>query len=764
MFSNPVSHVNSLLQTGQLNVAESVCRSALSTREDAELRGLLGIICTRLGRPLEGAEHLETACRLSPRNHAHLVNLGTVYGMTGQSAKAADCFRRAIAIKPSIAEAHYNLGNAEKDLRHFEAAVTAYRKAIQLNPSHAAAWSNLGGALMELTRIEESAVALRRAISLNPQLASAHTNLGTILLYLGQLEESERSNKRALTINPQNHDAYRNLGAIAMAQLNYQDALNYYTRATSLNSESVPLLYELANVQNTVFLQDSLVETLQTILAKNPSDATAWRMLGIMEMERGNVQASKEVFARGISTSEDLAIRVRATLSLPPIVDSVQHIDEIRSSLIEGLDRLAEAKGELDDPIQQLGTNFYLAYHGRSTKAFHSRISALYRKWAPSINFLPKFATEAMQSKPKLRIGFYSKFIYKHSVSTSFSRVVEELSQHKDLEIFIISTTTHSNERVRDTYSRFSGAFVYVPTNLNVAHAVVGSLELDFLVYLDLGMDPFSYLLAHARLARYQCVMGGHPDTSGIDTVDYYLSAHGLEAPGAETEYSERLVELKAGGFSLTRPSAIAPTASRESLGLPSQGAIYLCPMMLQKLHPDFDAALDQILALDTTGSVVLFGAPISNRWVELLSKRLDRSVSADVRDRIVFHPWIESQADFQGTLQASNVVIDPFHFGIGTTAAVTAAVGVPYVTLPGEFARGRVGQYFAKMLNVAERCVASDLDDYVKKAVSIANDSDLRAQLSKTIISNNDCLYENHTAAAADLYDFFTRTTNTTH
>ncbi|MFO0324754.1 MAG: tetratricopeptide repeat protein, partial [Burkholderiales bacterium] len=634
----------------------------------------------------------------------------------------------------------------------------------QLNPSHAAAWSNLGGALMELTRIEESATALRRAISLNPQLASAHTNLGTILLYLGQLEESEKSNKRALSISPQNHDAYRNLGAIALARLVYQDALNFYTRAVELNSDSVPLLYELANVQNAAFQQEHLVATLRTILAKKPSDAVAWRMLGIMEMERGNIDESRKVFSEGIALSEDLAIRVRAALSIPPIVASVQHIEEIHRSLVNSLDSLEDANGQLDDPIAQLATNFYLAFHGRSTKAIHTRISSLYRKWAPSINYTAKFLTEPKIVKAKLRIGFYSKFIYKHSVSTSFSRVVEELSQHNDLEIFIISTTTHSSDRVRDTYSQFGGAFVYIPTNLAVAHSVVSSLQLDFLVYLDLGMDPFSYLLSHARLARYQCVMGGHPDTSGVNTVDYYLSAQGLEAPSAESEYSEKLIELGAGGFSLTRPPSRDSSASREDLGLPANGAIYLCPMMLQKLHPEFDVAMDRILSMDLSGHVVLFGSPIANRWVELLSSRLDRTIDAQSRRRVHFHPWIESAEDFQATLKASSVVIDPFHFGIGTTTAVTAAVGVPYVTLPGKFARGRVGQYFAKMLNVADECVADSLDDYVSKAVTIANDIDLREHISRTIMDNNERLYENHTKAAADLYEFFVRTANTVH
>jgi protein O-GlcNAc transferase len=758
MLTHTISQVNALMQSGQFASAEATCRSVLASQENAELRNLLGIICARLGRALEGIEHLETACRLDPRNPSYFTNLGSVFGMTGQSSKSAECFRRAIAIKPSLAEAHYNLGNAEKDQRHFDVAVTAYRKATQLNPSHAAAWSNLGGALFELDRIEDGAAALRRALSINPSLASALTNLGTIHLYRGELKAAIDCNQRALALNPRNADALRNLGAVALVQLNYQEALQRYHQAVELNPNSVALLYELANAQNTVYLQDQLVDTLQKILSLRPDDARAWRMLGALEMERGNIERAQTVFSDGKLLSGDFAIRVRSVLSLPPIVESVEHIRRIRAGLMTGLAELESNPGTLDDPYSQLATNFFLAYHGLSTKEFHERISSLYRQCAPTVAFESPHSTSPPKKNSKLRIGFYSKFIYKHSVSTSFSRVVEALSSREDVEIYIISTTTHDSEKVRQVYGQFRGAFVFTPTHLPVAHALIASLELDFLVYLDLGMDPFSYLLAHARLARKQCVMGGHPDTSGVSTVDYYLSAKGLELEGAQAEYSEQLIELESGGFSLSRPSTNLVKYDRAQLGLPQSGKIYLCPMMLQKLHPDFDDIIGRLLQSDGQSQVILFGSPFPNRWVELLSKRLDRSVPASVRDRIVFHPWIEDAAQFTATVAASDVVLDPLHFGIGTTTAITAAGGTPYVTLPGQFARGRVGQYFAKMLKVGDDCIATSPEDYVNKAVAIANDRTLRDHLARTIMENNEALYDNHANAAADLYNFFVR------
>ncbi len=57
-------------------------------------------------------------------------------------------------------------------------------------------------------------------------------------------------------------------------------------------------------------------------------------------------------------------------------------------------------------------------------------------------------------------------------------------------------------------------------------------------------MDPFSYLLAFSRLAPVQCVTRGHPDTTGILNIDYFISCEDFETEGAEMQYSESLVRM----------------------------------------------------------------------------------------------------------------------------------------------------------------------------------------------------------------------------
>jgi protein O-GlcNAc transferase len=91
----------------------------------------------------------------------------------------------------------------------------------------------------------------------------------------------------------------------------------------------------------------------------------------------------------------------------------------------------------------------------------------------------------------------------------------------------------------------------------------------------------------------------GHPVTTGIPAIDFFISVHDLEPDDADSHYSERLVRLASPPTCYSRPSRPDAPLDRKSLGVPSDATLYLCPQSLFKFHPDFDAALAAILRED---------------------------------------------------------------------------------------------------------------------------------------------------------------------
>ncbi len=217
----------------------------------------------------------------------------------------------------------------------------------------------------------------------------------------------------------------------------------------------------------------------------------------------------------------------------------------------------------------------------------------------------------------------------------------------------------------------------------------------------------------------FRCATVGQPGTTGISTVDYFLSSDRLEPPDGQSHYSEQLVRLPDIPHYFGRPRAPDESPGRTGIPLPDEAPWYVCQQTLFKIHPEFDRLMGEILRRDPSGIAVLFEGQVPT-WKALLLERLRRSIP-DVVDRIVFLPRLPRDKYLRLLTQA-DVVLDTTHYGAGTTAMHALALGSPLVSLPGEFNRGRVAHALLGKLGISET-VATSPADYVERAVRIAQD-----------------------------------------
>jgi predicted O-linked N-acetylglucosamine transferase (SPINDLY family) len=303
--------------------------------------------------------------------------------------------------------------------------------------------------------------------------------------------------------------------------------------------------------------------------------------------------------------------------------------------------------------------------------------------------------------------------------------------------------------QIRDSVERY----VVLPHHLPVMRETILDQHVDVLFYPDIGMHPITYFLALSRLAPVQCVSWGHPVTTGLDRIDYFLSSADLEPDDAEEHYTESLVRLSALPTYYYRPPLPEPPRDRTAFGLSEQENLYLCPQSLFKFHPDFDAILVDLLRRDPQGRLILLegGWP---HWTALLLERWHKTL-ADVIDRVSFLPRL-GEHDFLSLIMLSDVLLDPVHFGGGNTTYEAFAMGTPIVTQPGRFMRGRVTHACYKKMGLHD-CVASTPEEYVDIAVRLGTDRDYRKAVSAAILSRNHILYED-LAAVKELEQFFLR------
>jgi Flp pilus assembly protein TadD len=145
-------------------------------------------------------------------NHADALHLlGVIAAQVGKPTTAIELIRRSVAIEPSVAQFHSDLGNAFRDAKQLDQAVTAYRHAIQLKPDYFIARNNLGNVLCDQGMLDDGIAAYRDALRYQPDFAGAYANLGKALRDKRQIDESIAALRKAIQLQPDYAEARHNL-------------------------------------------------------------------------------------------------------------------------------------------------------------------------------------------------------------------------------------------------------------------------------------------------------------------------------------------------------------------------------------------------------------------------------------------------------------------------------------------------------------------------------------------------------------------------
>src|SRR5262249_5197722 len=127
--------------------------------------------------------------------------------------------------------------------------------------------------------------------------------------------------------------------------------------------------------------------------------------------------------------------------------------------------------------------------------------------------------------------------------------------------------------------------------------------------------------------------------------------------------------------------------------------------------------------------------------WRGLVHAR-QRATMGKLADRIRFVPRLD-RTDFPQLLAMAEVMLDPLHFGGGNTSYEALALGLPIVTLPSGFLRGRITYALYRAVGVDE-CIALDFDDYVARAVRLGTDRAWRDAVGAKTLAANHRIFEN--------------------
>ncbi len=698
-------------QAGELKQSVPICEQILRIDPgNTDALHLLGLVAHQMGKNEAAVYLIEKAIGINNTVFSYHNTAGNIYHALNKPDVATSCYNRAIALKPDYHEAHNNLGVTLLEQGKSDEAIAHFKNAIALNPDFYQAHNNLGNALKEQGKLDEAIVHFNRAIALKPDYHAAHNNLGVTLLEQGELDEAIAHFNNAIALKSDFYKAYNNLGNALKEQGKLDEAIAHFNRAIALKPDYHEAYNNLGNVLNKV----------------------------------GKFEEAKACYQKALELKDNYGIRIKLATLLPAIMPAKDNISLYRRQLDNSLEDFLRSGNILNDPLKDVGqTNFYLAYHGINNRDLQVKIAKLYMTACPSLLYVSPHCKNSKEvARPgKIKLGFISSDFYNIAIGKHFRGVIANMSREL-FEVYVFFGKQKTDAIAQFIEENADISVKLVPA-LEMARKQIAECELDILFYTDIGMDPLTYFLAFSRLAPVQCVTWGHPDTTGIPNLDYFISCEDFETEDSETEYSEPLVRMKNIPNYFYRPDAVELTGTREVrriVGLPDKRRLYVVPQALFKFHPDFDAVLGEILRRDRNGLLILFEAT-QKALRKLLMDRFRQSIP-DVTERIIFLPHLYFN-DFLSFISSADAVLDTPHFCGGTTSLEVFSFGCPIVTWPGSRMASRFTYAYYKKMGVMD-LVCKDSEQYIQRAVRLANDEEWKKQISDKILERNGVLYNN--------------------
>ncbi len=668
----------------------------------------LPLIATRLARgdapaaiTLADTLLAENALAMPDRVAALVLRARAFEAMADRDRAIVD-LEGALALDASQAKVWNELGLVCADAGRLERAIAAFEHAVRVDRGYARGWNNLGNALRGHGRIADAVRAAENATAADAGYVLAWANLGTLRREAGDDAGAAVALRRALELAPEHVGALRTLGGLLRERSDLMGAAEAFRRVASLDTR----------------------------------DGNVSLQLGATLAEADDLPAARDAFAEALRR-DPLLLRAKLgeQLLLPMIPDGIEALTRARDDYAQGmtvLERVLPTMASTLTPARVVDelrhTNFLLAYQGEDDTIFQRRygdlvgtvVSAQAPAWRQS---MPRRASAGS----RIRVGFASTFFRDCTAGRYFEHWITDLPR-ADFEVFVYHLLPQRDaltERLAARADHFRHLPWWRPSQ---AAPRIRADALDILIYPELGMGAVTFALAALRLAPVQCAAWGHPVTTGHDTVDVYISCGAMEPADSAQHYRESLLLLPGIGTLYAMPAAPA-NATRAGFGLPPDVPLLLCPQSLFKIHPDNDALYARILREVPAAELVLF----EGREPQLTQRFRTRLEAAGVAgERMRFLPQC-GHDDYLRINAVCDLMLDTLHWSGGNTSLDALASGLPMVTLPGRFMRGRQSAGMLRLMGLDDLIVA-DRDAYVRLAAVLARDADRRQEIAARI------------------------------
>jgi predicted O-linked N-acetylglucosamine transferase (SPINDLY family) len=712
--------------------------------------------------------------------------LGISHCLQGNYTQAILSIKQALNRDSSIYKYHYDLAILLEKLGHYQEAISCYHNAMAVDITSLDAYNNLGNIYYKLGDLESAANLYKQALSINPEHFGSYMNLGKVYFAQKNFNRAQKNYQQALKIKPNNPDILYNLGLVfeanqdsasaalyfgdsAYNEKKYGEAIKFYNQHLEKALGNLYVYQNLAKCYAEVNLPNEVIKTYQKGIATYPKNVSLYSGLLRNFQNFGMIKEAIETAEEAINNLPNnfkLLFTLEKARLLPIVYNSPEEIDFYRRRFADSLVKVItevslqseeDKKNALEAIIYY--PNFYLSYQGKNDLDlqiiygnFISRVMAAnYPQWAN------KIPVPQSNQKQKIRIGYVSYCFHHHVVGKLAEGWVKN-HNNTEFEVYCYYLGSHTVDEITERFKIHSTVFRQLPDdNLEKICQQIIDDNLHILIYLDLGMYAKATALAGLRLAPIQCTTWLHPVTSGLPTIDYFLSSDLMEPENGQEHYSEKLIRLANLGVCSAKPSFPEDYTNylgRKEFNLDEQKIVYLSSQSVSKYLPQHDYIFPAIAQRVNQCQFVFVNK--DSYLTEKFQKRLEKAFAdfgLNSSDYCVFVPQMNFYK-YLNLYPVSDIFLDTLSFSGFNTTLDAIAFNLPVVTCPGEVMRARQSSGILRMLGV-EDTIAQSEQEYIDIAVRLGIDTQWRKSIAEKIRTNQDRVFGDKTSVAA-LEQFF--------
>lgn len=760
-------------QEGDLERAEQLLRRGVALRADDALSfNNLGLVLLQQGKLTEAIAAHRRAIELRPAYAEAHFALGNAFKQQGALSDAMTSYGNAIAARAAYPEAHNNVGVVHQAQGRRDEALSAYRKAIELRPTYAEARFNLAVTLHEKGELEAAATAYRELIEFRADVHVVHNNLGTVLQDQGRLDDAIAAFDKAIATNPGFAEAHYNRGVVLQLQNRCDEALSAYGQAARLRPDYVDATNRIGIVLGEIGRIGEAIAIYRRLLESAPDRADVLNNMAAALLADGRPNEALEALRRALALRPDFPEAFynagnawRELGNLEQAIAAYRDAWRLRPDYAEAFSQLVyhrwracdweddEASHDKIIDMVRPGARvppFYLL--STSASAADQLMGA--KQWIepmmpPAQDIFPR---SAPANQGRIRVGYLSGDFHQHATA----HLMAELFEHHDRERFEVIGYSYGRNDSSAMRARLERAFDRFVDVSHMSHREAAErIKADGIgILIDLKGYTHNARpqIASYRPAPVQVSYLGYPATMGAAFIDYIIVDEFIAPAHQQPVFSEKLVYLPNCYQVNDRQREIAPNApSRENCGLPARGFVFCSFNNSYKITPAFFDIWMRLLKAVPNSVLWLLE---TNQLVKHNLRREAGNRGVDP-DRLVFAPIVPSAEHLARHCNA-DLFLDTLPCNAHTTASDALWAGLPVLTCSGDTFAGRVAGSLLAAVGLPE-LIATSLEDYERKALTLAGDAQLLAELRIRLHGNR---------VASSLFDLpgFTRNIETAY